>query len=77
MEKPADANVDFVHGVFNIIFPIDSTDGARHCENVTVIDDSVYEVDEVFLVRITLTGVRTGALIVNRDTVITIIDDEG
>ena len=60
---------------FPLVFPDDSTDGAVQCANITIMDDSVYEPDETFTVRLTAvtSRVETG----NTETTITITDDEG
>ena len=71
----ADAGSDYVSRVLPLVFPDGSTDGARQCVNITVIDDSVYEPDETFTVR--LTAITSRVETANAETTITITDDEG
>ena len=56
-------------------FPVNSDDGDIQCENITITDDTLFEGNETFTVTLTTSTPRVD--IMNDETSITIIDNEG
>ena len=56
-------------------FPVNSDGGDMQCENITITDDTRFEGNETFTVTLTTSTPRVD--IMNDETNITIIDNEG
>ena len=56
-------------------FPMNSDGGDMQCENITITDDTLFEGNETFTVTLTASTPRVD--IMNDETNITIIDNEG
>ena len=56
-------------------FPMDSDDGDIQCENITITDDTRFEGNETFTVTLTTSTPRVDLM--NDETNITIIDNDG
>lgn len=69
------ADIDYTAVSSSLEFPENSANGAVQCVNIMTIEDTFFEGDATFTVRLTVmtSGVTTG----NDETTINIIDNDG
>ncbi len=61
----------------NFTFPVNSTDDATQCLNVTITDDVLLEGNETLTMMLALVSIEADVIIGNEMTAITITDNEG